>query len=87
LAAGIQDSSPGDIVTSEQVSGLVRLLGGDIGTGASTAKQIVFRPHFALNPYTIGLPGVYLCSSATPPGPGVHGMCGFNAAATALTTL
>lgn len=62
-------------------------VGGDIGTGANTAKQIALRPRFALNPYKLGVKGVYLCSSATPPGAGVHGMCGFNAAETALAGL
>ncbi|HEY5843638.1 MAG TPA: NAD(P)/FAD-dependent oxidoreductase, partial [Mycobacterium sp.] len=62
-------------------------VGGDIGTGANTAKQIALRPRFALNPYKLGVKGVYLCSSATPPGAGVHGMCGFNAAETALKGL
>src|SRR4051794_21448886 len=62
-------------------------VGGDISSGANTAKQIALRPRFALNPYTLGVNGVYLCSSATPPGAGVHGMCGFNAAETALAKL
>jgi phytoene dehydrogenase-like protein len=62
-------------------------VGGDIGTGANTAKQIALRPRFALNPYMVGVKGVYLCSSATPPGAGVHGMCGYNAAQTALAAL
>ncbi|MCW2856846.1 MAG: FAD-dependent oxidoreductase [Marmoricola sp.] len=62
-------------------------VGGDIGTGANTARQIALRPRFALNPYKLGVKGVYLCSSATPPGAGVHGMCGYNAAQTALAAL
>jgi phytoene dehydrogenase-like protein len=62
-------------------------VGGDISSGANTARQIALRPRFALNPYTLGVKGVYLCSSATPPGAGVHGMCGFNAAETALARL
>jgi phytoene dehydrogenase-like protein len=62
-------------------------VGGDISSGANTAKQIALRPRFALNPYTLGVKGVYLCSSATPPGAGVHGMCGYNAAETALAKL
>lgn len=62
-------------------------VGGDISAGANTPRQIALRPRLALNPYTLGTPGVYLCSSATPPGGGVHGMCGFNAAETALSRL
>jgi phytoene dehydrogenase-like protein len=62
-------------------------VGGDIGAGANTARQIVMRPRPAANPYALGVPGVYLCSSATPPGGGVHGMCGFNAAEAALARL
>lgn len=59
-------------------------VGGDISAGANTARQIVARPRFAANPYSLGVAGVYLCSSATPPGGGVHGMAGFNAAQAAL---
>lgn len=62
-------------------------IGGDIGAGANTARQIVFRPRIALNPYATGVDGLYLCSSATPPGGGVHGMAGRNAAETALKRL
>ena len=58
--------------------------GGDIITGAKDARQLVFGPRTALSPYHLGIPGMYLCSAATPPGPGVHGMCGANAAAEAL---
>ena len=62
-------------------------VGGDIGAGANTMRQIVLRPRLAVNPYTLGVPGVYLCSAATPPGAGVHGMGGFHAAETALKRL
>lgn len=62
-------------------------VGGDISAGANTARQIALRPRPALNPYALGIPGVYLCSSATPPGAGVHGMGGFHAAETALKRL
>jgi phytoene dehydrogenase-like protein len=62
-------------------------VGGDISAGANTARQIVFRPRVAADPYSLGIDGVYLCSSATPPGGGVHGMGGFNAAAAALRRL
>lgn len=59
-------------------------VGGDISAGANTARQIAFRPRIAANPYALGVDGVYLCSSATPPGAGVHGMGGLLAAETAL---
>lgn len=59
-------------------------VGGDIATGAATVWQTVFRPTPRWNGHSTPLPGVYLCSSATPPGPGVHGMCGYWAARTAL---
>ena len=54
------------------------LLGGDISGGAMTLSQIVRRP--TLPPYRTPVAGVFLCSSSTPPGGGVHGMCGYGAA-------
>ncbi|MFR9727192.1 phytoene desaturase family protein [Streptomyces sp. MS19] len=57
---------------------------GDIGTGAVTLRQSLARPVARWDPYRTPLPGVYLCSAATPPGPGVHGMCGLLAARSAL---
>jgi phytoene dehydrogenase-like protein len=62
-------------------------VGGDVVTGSNDARQLVFRPRPAINPYSLGIPGVYLCSAATPPGAGAHGMCGFNAATVALRHL
>jgi phytoene dehydrogenase-like protein len=62
-------------------------VGGDIGSGANDARQVVLRPRATLHPYATGIPGVYLCSAATPPGAGVHGMGGANAAAAALQEL
>lgn len=59
-------------------------IGGDINVGANDAWQIAMRPRVAADPYATGIEGVYLCSSATPPGAGVHGMCGHNAAVSAL---
>lgn len=59
-------------------------VGGDINGGAQDVRQLFTRPTLRLNPYTTPLDGVYLCSSATPPGGGVHGMCGYYAAQTAL---
>jgi len=60
------------------------LLGGDINGGTLDLGQAWTRPVRALNPYRTPLQGVYLCSAATPPGGGVHGMCGYSAALTAL---
>jgi phytoene dehydrogenase-like protein len=62
-------------------------VGGDISTGANDAIQVLLRPRIAINPYRTGIPGVFICSAATPPGGGVHGMCGANAAASALRYL
>lgn len=62
-------------------------VGGDIATGANTPLQVVMRPRVTAFPYDTGIPGVYLCSAATPPGGGVHGMCGDNAARAALRYL
>ncbi|MEU1271011.1 NAD(P)/FAD-dependent oxidoreductase [Streptomyces sp. NPDC005799] len=55
-------------------------VGGDIGSGAVTGLQVLLRPKLSLSPYTTPHPAVFICSSATPPGPGVHGMSGHNAA-------
>jgi phytoene dehydrogenase-like protein len=58
------------------------LIGGDISGGANTLKQLLLRPTSSF--YRTPLNGVYLCSSSTPPGAGVHGMCGYYAARAAL---
>ena len=59
-------------------------VGGDIAAGASTLRQTIGRPALRWNPYRLPLPGTYLCSGSTPPGGGVHGMCGMWAARVAL---
>jgi len=59
-------------------------VGGDIGVGLQSLRQTVLRPVARWNPYRTPIRGVYLCSSATPPAPGVHGRCGELAALTAL---
>lgn len=59
------------------------LVGGDVLGGAHTLRQLLFRPTRRL--YRTPIKGVYLCSSSTPPGGGVHGMCGFHAARAALS--
>ncbi len=60
------------------------LLGGDVNGGAATLRQTIFRPVARWNPYRTPVEGVYLCSASTPPGGGVHGMCGVAAAEVAL---
>jgi phytoene dehydrogenase-like protein len=62
-------------------------IGGDINGGASTLRQTLFRPTARWNNYRTGIRGVYLCSASTPPGGGVHGLCGHHAAQTALADL
>jgi phytoene dehydrogenase-like protein len=62
-------------------------VGGDINAGAATLRQMVFRPTARWNPYRTAMKGVYLCSAATPPGGGVHGMCGLGAARAVLGDL
>ncbi|KLI04729.1 hypothetical protein ACT17_29430 [Mycolicibacterium conceptionense] len=62
-------------------------VGGDICTGAKDIRQLAFGPRPTLAPYDVGIPGMYICSAATPPGPGAHGMCGANAANRALAQL
>jgi phytoene dehydrogenase-like protein len=60
------------------------LIGGDIAGGAADFAQFFARPIASLNPYATPMDGVFLCSSSTPPGVGVHGMCGHYAARSAL---
>jgi phytoene dehydrogenase-like protein len=59
-------------------------VGGDINGGRADIGQLFFRPVASVDPYATPLPGVFLCSSATPPGGGVHGMCGYWAAQSVL---
>jgi phytoene dehydrogenase-like protein len=62
-------------------------VGGDINGGAATLRQTLFRPTVRWRPYRTALRGLYLCSASTPPGGGVHGMCGAGAARAVLRDL
>ena len=73
--------------TSELARYNANYVGGDIITGANTPLQTVIRPRLALDPYSTGIPGVFICSAATPPGAGAHGMNGYNAAHSVLRDL
>lgn len=55
-------------------------VGGDIACGSAAGLRLLLRPRLTLRPHHTPHPAVFLCSSATPPGPGVHGMSGHNAA-------
>ncbi len=59
-------------------------IGGDIVGGVTDLTQLFTRPVARLNPYTTPNPAIFICSASTPPGGGVHGMCGYNAANTVL---
>jgi phytoene dehydrogenase-like protein len=73
--------------TAELAAYDANYVGGDIITGANTPIQFLFRPRFAVDPYRTGTDGVYICSAATPPGGGAHGMGGYNAARSVLRQL
>jgi phytoene dehydrogenase-like protein len=73
--------------TADIEAGNANYVGGDIITGANTPVQVLIRPRLALDPYSTGIPGVFICSAATPPGAGVHGMNGYNAAQSVLRHL
>jgi phytoene dehydrogenase-like protein len=75
--------SPDDLQTMD-----ANLVGGDLGGGSNAwHRQLLFRPIFPYFRYRTPVRGLYLCSSYTHPGAGVHGMCGFNAAKIALSDL
>jgi phytoene dehydrogenase-like protein len=73
--------------TAQLEAGNANYIGGDIIGGANDGLQVLFRPRLAIDPYFTGVPGVYLCSQSTPPGAGVHGLCGYHAARAALRRL
>jgi phytoene dehydrogenase-like protein len=93
MEAQIERFAPGfrDRVLARSVMGPAEVhkhnenyIGGDIGGGANTLFQFMTRPFFRLDPYATSARDVYLCSSSTPPGGGVHGMCGYHGARSAL---
>ena len=93
LEAQLERFAPGfrDVVLARHVTTSSALaaynpncIGGDITGGVTDWRQFVTRPVAARRPWRTPIRGVYLCSSSTPPGGGVHGMCGHHAARTAL---
>jgi phytoene dehydrogenase-like protein len=96
LEAQLERFAPGfrELVLARAVRGPARLeaedanlVGGDLGGGASSLAQLVARPVASLTPWATPVRGLYLCSASTPPGGGVHGMCGAHAARAVLREL
>ena len=89
FAPGFRDTIAATVSTStaELEAYNPNYIGGDILGGANDRLQALFRPRIAVNPYATGVPGVYLCSQSTPPGAGIHGLCGYHAAGSALRWL
>lgn len=96
IEAQVERFAPGfrDIILDRHTRNAAQLeahnanfIGGDIGGGLQDIRQFLARPVPRPDPYRTPVPGLYLCSSSTPPGGGVHGMCGWNAARSALSRL
>src|SRR3954470_7501372 len=75
-------TSPADLERSN-----ANIIGGDIAGGAADLSQVFARPIASLDPYRTSIDNVFLCSSSTPPGVGVHGMSGYYAARAAMKLL
>jgi phytoene dehydrogenase-like protein len=86
FAPGFRDliRSRSTLTAAEECERHPNFIGGDINVGSATMRQTLFRPTVRWNTYATPDPSIYLCGSATPPGGGVHGMCGQYAARTAL---
>jgi phytoene dehydrogenase-like protein len=93
IEAQVERFAPGfrDVILARAVRGTAAMeaydanyVGGDINGGIQDWGQLIFRPFPSRDPYRTAAPGIYLCSSSTPPGGGVHGMCGWHAAQSAL---
>ncbi len=94
IESHIERYAPGfrDLIIARHTMNAVELesynpnyVGGDINGGLADARQLFFRPMPKLDPYATGAPDIFLCSSSTPPGGGVHGMCGWYAAKSVLS--
>ena len=86
FAPGFRDQILGrhTMNTAEMETYNPNYIGGDINGGIIDIGQIFTRPALRSSPYRTSAKGLYLCSSSTPPGGGVHGMCGYHAAKRAL---
>jgi len=89
FAPGLEERIVATHVTTpaDFAAGNANLVGGDITGGALTLRQLVARPRLSVDPYATSVPGAFLCSASTAPGAGVHGMCGYHAARSALRVL
>jgi len=94
IEAQIERFAPGfrDVILARSTRGPAELerenpnlIGGNVTGGANTLRQILLRP--TVRQYSTPVRGLYLCSASTPPGGGVHGMCGYHAASRALKFL
>jgi phytoene dehydrogenase-like protein len=94
IEAQIERAAPGfrDLVLARATVNAAELeqhnpnyVGGDISGGASDLLQLFFRPVTRVDPYSTPAPNIFVCSSSTPPGGGVHGMCGYWAARSVLS--
>jgi phytoene dehydrogenase-like protein len=93
IEAEVERCAPGfrDVVLARSTKTSIQMeaynpnyVGGDINGGSARLSQLLSRPLLQVDPYVTSLGNVFLCSSSTPPGGGVHGMCGYFAAKTAL---
>ena len=96
IESHIEGFAPGfrDVVLARSVRNSAQMeaynpnyVGGDINGGQSNISQLFFRPTARMDPYSTPNPSIYICSSSTPPGGGVHGMCGYWAARSVLGRL
>ena len=96
IEAQIERFAPGfrDLILARHVAGPAWFeeynannVGGDIAGGANNGTQLIVRPALSWHPYRTPDPAIFLCSASTPPGAGVHGMCGAHAAGDALATV